>query len=274
LGKAFIAEKFVRALINETSDRPLELHPDVVQFLPEEGKKDISVEQVRKNRLRLYERPQFASRIVAFLPKLDRLNSAGYNALLKVMEEPPVDAVFVSVAENLSQIPDTILSRTVRVPMRLVSQTTIQAGLQARGMPADEAQERAAASRGRPGLALCPEDEGAAFVRILEQYVKGPEVGHRLAAADGLRQACESESDPAATWLRALQSGTEILRKVFASEPRRSMILAQGLVDAMAAVNSAVSPHLMLQAAALQASRDRLNLPNIYPRYFPLSLVL
>jgi hypothetical protein len=274
VGKAMLAEKFVRALVEEGSARELNLHPDVVMFATEEGKKDISVEQVRKNRLRLYERPQLAKRVVAFLPKLDRLNETGFNALLKVMEEPPAEAVFIAVAESLTRVPATILSRTVCVPLGLVPQKEIQKGLEARGLTLKEAEARALASRGRPGLALQEENGLEVYASAARQFVVGPTVGHRLAAAEKLRQACESQEDVAAAWSAALESCLLALRQGLVTQTRLALILAQGVADAKASINGSIQPRFMLDAASLQASRDFLPMPTLYPKYFPLSLTI
>jgi replication-associated recombination protein RarA len=272
VGKSLLAEKFVRTLVGEESDKDLNLHPDVVMFLPEEGKKDISVEQVRKNRFRLYERPQLAERIVAYVPRLDRLNESGFNALLKVMEEPPVSAVFVSVADNLSRIPATILSRTVNVPLGLVPSQTIKQGLLARGLSAEEAEAKSKVCRGRPGLALEQDGTDLEFAPWAEQYASGATLGHRLAAAEKLKNSCDSSEDTASAWSHALEACMSALRPSYRTSTRQALILAQGIADAVAAIGGPLSPRLMLDAAALQAARNRLCLPDIYPRYFPLSL--
>jgi len=274
VGKSLLAEKFVRTLVGDqlgwlTSDKDLNLHPDVVMFLPEEGKKDISVEQVRKNRVRLYEKPQLAERIVAFVPRLDRLNESGFNALLKVMEEPPV-----SVAENMSRIPATILSRTVNVPLGLVPRQTIEQGLLARGMSAEEAGSRSKACRGRPGLALSDGDADQEFAPWAQQYAVGTTLGHRLNASEKLKNVCDSHEDAAAAWSQALEACMLALRHSYRTSTRQALILAQGVADAVAAIGGPLSPRLMLDAAALQAARNRLCLPDLYPRYFPLSLTM
>lgn len=272
VGKSTIAEKFVRALAGNTDLKDLNLHPDIVIFAPEEGKKDISVEQVRKNRLRLYQRPQISKRVIAFLPKLDRLNETGFNALLKVMEEPPADAVFVAVAENLARVPSTILSRTVCVPLGLVPQKEIQKGLVARGLDPKEAEGQSIVCRGRPGLAIEPDESRGAYFEAAQQFAQGSSVGHRLAASEKLRQICESNEDVAGAWINALEVCMQTLRSELVSKTRESLILAQGVTDAMACVGGSVQPRFMLDAAALQASRDHLPLPTLYPKYFPLSL--
>lgn len=274
VGKTTVAEKFVRALIGGNAVKDLNLHPDVVMFAPEEGKKDISVEQVRNNRLRLYQRPQIAKRVVAFLPKLDRLNEAGFNALLKVMEEPPAEAVFVSVAENIARIPSTILSRTVCVPLGLVPQKEIILALESKGVGLDEAKEKSSSCRGRPGLAFEADESHEIFVEAALQFVKGPTVGHRLAASEKLRQTCEASQDAAAAWTAALEACVLVLRQELVLNTRQSLILSQGVSDALISINGPVQPRFMLDAAALQVSRNNLPMPGLYPRYFPLSLTM
>jgi hypothetical protein len=272
VGKTTVAEKFVRGLVGGTELADFNLHPDIVVFAPEEGKKDISVEQVRKNRLRLYSRPQIAKRTVAFLPKLDRLNETGFNALLKVMEEPPADAIFISVAENLARIPSTILSRTVCVPFGLVPQKEIKNALESRGLKPEEAEERSNICRGRPGLAIEPDEGSGAYLEAARQYVKGSTVGHRLAASEKLRQFCDSSEDAASAWMSVLEACMQVLRLELSSKTHEALILAQGIADARSCINGAIQPRFMLDAAAMQAARGRLPMPSFYPRYFPLIL--
>lgn len=272
LGKNLVAERFVRALAGTDTEKNLRLHPDIVVFEAEEGKKEVSVKQVREARSRLYARPQFAPRMVAYLPCADRLNDEGFNALLKVMEEPPADAVFVGVAENLSRIPATILSRMVRVPFRLVPHDEIVIGLKSRGLTQDSAQTKADTARGRPGFALLDEDPFAPFRAAAEKYAIGPKVGNRLAAIERMHKACESCEDANAAWRDALESCMQAVRGLWLTDSRTAYVLGQGIADATSALGGPLGPRPMLEAGALRVGMDRLPTPNIYPKIFPLSL--
>ncbi len=272
IGKNLLAQKFVRALLDYPETPDLQLHPDVVLFMPEEGKRDVSVEVVRKNRLRLQERPQLSKRVVGFLPQLDRLNEAGYNALLKIMEEPPADGVFVGVAEKISHLPATIISRSVCVPLSLVPRLEMIDGLMAGGLSAKQAESLASKSRGRPGLALAEDDETLDFEDMARAYVAGPSIGHRLSAVDRIREVCESQEDPLAAWNNALTACSVEIGRLWPKEVLVKLILAQGVADALSVVGGAVSPHLMLSAAAIRAPGQKIILPGLWPRYFPLSL--
>jgi len=274
VGKALIAERFVRAMAGVDEDRDLHLHPDIVLFESEEGKKEVSVKQVRELRARLYSRPQFAPRMVAFLPHLDRLNDEGFNALLKVMEEPPAAAAFVGVAENTSRIPATILSRMVPVPFKLVPQAEIVQALVKDGISREVALVRARASRGRPALALTDSDQLEVYRKSAQKYALGPKVGNRLAAADELSKLCESTDDVAASWNDALEACTDAVRGLLAKDGLAALTLGQGIADAFGCIGGAASPRIMLDAGALNIERNIIPRPNFYPKTFALSLTL
>jgi DNA polymerase-3 subunit delta' len=71
------------------------------------------------------------------------------NKLLKLIEEPPADTIFILAAENESQILSTILSRTQLVRLRPLHPVEIEAALELReGAPAKRAQQVAAICHG------------------------------------------------------------------------------------------------------------------------------
>ena len=86
-------------------------HPDVRRVVPEEGKQTISVRQIRQTRADAYVRPNEAARKVYVIEDADRLNAAGQNALLKVLEDGPEYAAFLLIARNAGQLLPTVRSR-------------------------------------------------------------------------------------------------------------------------------------------------------------------
>lgn len=86
-------------------------HPDIVTVAPEEGKKNISVAQIRSVRAEAYVKPHMAKRKVFIINKADTMNEQAENALLKVLEEPPGDIIFILIAESSATFLDTIISR-------------------------------------------------------------------------------------------------------------------------------------------------------------------
>ncbi len=86
-------------------------HPDLMVTAPEDGKKNISVAQIRALRAEAYVKPHLARRRVFLLDRADTMNEQAQNALLKVLEEPPGAAVFLLVAESKAALLETVLSR-------------------------------------------------------------------------------------------------------------------------------------------------------------------
>lgn len=88
-------------------------HPDIEILGPEDGKKNISVSQIRALKSETYVKPHMSSRRVFIIDKADTLNEQSQNALLKVLEEPPGAVVFILIAETKASFLETIISRCV-----------------------------------------------------------------------------------------------------------------------------------------------------------------
>ena len=65
------------------------------------------------------------------------MHPAGANSLLKTLEEPPADAVFILVSTNPQRLLSTILSRCQRVPLQRLGQAELKAHLQGLGVGAE-----------------------------------------------------------------------------------------------------------------------------------------
>ncbi|MFC5077192.1 DNA polymerase III subunit delta' [Vibrio thalassae] len=86
-------------------------HPDVHYVLPEKDKKSLSVEQIRQANKWAIESSQFGHYRVIVIPQADRMNPSAANALLKTLEEPPAQCVFILSTENTKLLLPTIRSR-------------------------------------------------------------------------------------------------------------------------------------------------------------------
>jgi DNA polymerase-3 subunit delta' len=87
-------------------------HPDVYEITHELNSGSIKIEQVRELQQRVYQTPHSEYRFVLIHP-VDQLNNASANALLKIIEEPPKQVVFILIAEQNTVSP-TLLSRCQR----------------------------------------------------------------------------------------------------------------------------------------------------------------
>lgn len=86
-------------------------HPDLLLILPEEGKKDIGVGQIRELAEFLSLNSFSGSGRVAIIPQAEALTLSASNALLKTLEEPAAGATLLLTACSPGSLLPTIRSR-------------------------------------------------------------------------------------------------------------------------------------------------------------------
>ena len=128
---------------------------DWLQFIGAENKQgNITAHEcsdiIRKMNLKSFESEYKI--LIMWMPEL--LGKEG-NKLLKLIEEPPPNTLFILVAENDSLILPTILSRTQLIKIPQLSSLDIESALELRqGIPMQKAQQVAAISSGNYHEAL------------------------------------------------------------------------------------------------------------------------
>ena len=101
------------------------VHPDYKIVAPQiEGNKSgqIKVDQIRELVPFMMHKPARGGWRVAIIDSMDDVNLNGANALLKLLEEPPEQAVLFLIASNIGDLPPTIRSRCRLI--RMTSLTT------------------------------------------------------------------------------------------------------------------------------------------------------
>lgn len=192
VGKDTVALRFAAGLLGGATDeraRRLALiraHPDL-RVLEPEGATSLGVDQAREVVSRASMTPVEAPRSVFLFPDAGAMTEQAANALLKTLEEPSAQVVFLLVAESEDDFPPTVASRCRSVHMGRVPLADIVAALVARGLPEDAASGVALVSGGRPGLALAlmSQPEVARFremwLAIPSQVTPHPGDGQKLA---------------------------------------------------------------------------------------------
>ena len=84
----------------------------------------------------------------------EKMNASIANKLLKLLEEPPSQTVFLLVSERPDELLSTILSRTQRIQIPRLPNETVAAALVQKGVPSDTATEIARIANGSYLLAL------------------------------------------------------------------------------------------------------------------------
>lgn len=86
-------------------------HPDLIHLVPEKLNGIIKIDQIRLLQQSIFTQPQLGTRRGVIINPAEKMNGAAANALLKILEEPPKNTYFVLIAEQISTIPPTIISR-------------------------------------------------------------------------------------------------------------------------------------------------------------------
>lgn len=130
------------------------IHPDIHFLEPLPDKRDISIDQVRELNQQLTIWPLEGQRRICLIEPTERLSEQAANALLKTLEEPPGNALFLLLTNQADLLLPTIRSRCQHLRFGLLSETVILELLQQQGYPPDQAQQMASLAEGSISKAL------------------------------------------------------------------------------------------------------------------------
>ncbi|WP_428775975.1 DNA polymerase III subunit delta' [Vibrio sp.] len=86
-------------------------HPDYHLVQPEKEGKTISVDQIRQCNRWAQESSQLSGKRLIIIQPAQMMTESAANALLKTLEDPPAQCIFILLAERSSQLLPTIVSR-------------------------------------------------------------------------------------------------------------------------------------------------------------------
>ena len=127
-------------------------HPDVHTVTPE--KNVIRVEQIRQLTDELSLASYEGGMKIAIVERADTMNESAQNALLKTLEEPSGDALFLLLTDAPGALLPTITSRCLQVRFRCLEPEDCARVLAGRGIGEERARLLAALSQGSVGRAL------------------------------------------------------------------------------------------------------------------------
>ncbi|HEY7755659.1 MAG TPA: AAA family ATPase [Actinomycetota bacterium] len=202
-GKQLAARAFAAALLCKVGgcgacrDCRLALddkHPNEVVVEPEG--RDIHVDTVRSEIWHpAYRTAPEPGRKVFLIREADRLNPAAADVLLKVLEEPPADAVLMLLSARPDELPETVLSRCHVVAFLPLSEAFVVEALTAEGAERSRAELAARLSGGNLGRArrVAMADDGLAFRETAREAIELADRGPAgaLEAADRVLAAAE-----------------------------------------------------------------------------------
>ncbi len=110
VGKSYLVGSIAKKILQTTSS------PDLLII----SGQPISIDDVRRSIDFSITRPANSYKILIF-DGIDSMSKGAINAMLKLVEEPPVDMYIFLIAWNLYNIPQTIRSRCLKIHMRRAS---------------------------------------------------------------------------------------------------------------------------------------------------------
>ena len=157
LGKTTVALKFTKLILNKS----LGHHPDLFELKLQEGKKDISIDQVRDWQHWLTFKSFTNGYKVGIIRQAENLNEESSNALLKTIEEPTIRTILILISSASEQLLPTIISRSQKIHFLRVGTKEIASAISQRVDDSKKLKEILAFSLGRPGLAIkfCEDEE-------------------------------------------------------------------------------------------------------------------
>ncbi len=149
-------------------------HPDAFFYGLLEGKKQLSIDQIRELSDRLQLTSQFGEHKVAIIDRAETMTIAACNALLKTLEEPSAGSVIILVVSRADRLPTTIRSRCQLIPFSVPDSTQTSTWLNSVGNCSQETINLAMeASGGMPLIAqsLIQSESLLDFNRVCEQLM-------------------------------------------------------------------------------------------------------
>lgn len=190
IGKGTITHHLAADLLGKAAES-LENYPYIKVIAPD--KQSISIDSVRDlqqfAKLKVPAASQSISRI-AIIEQAELLSIEAQNALLKLLEEPPIDTVLILAANNDQSLLPTIRSRVQTITVQEPTSEEIQKHFSNLAFNTAKVQQAYLMSGGLPGLmqALLSEDDEHPLVQAAQQARKILQVSpfERLVMVDTL----------------------------------------------------------------------------------------
>jgi DNA polymerase-3 subunit delta' len=178
-----------------------ERHPNILILEPSGpdilvGKDASDTNTARWFASRAYLTPPEPGRKIMVVVQADRLRIEAADVLLKVLEEPPLDTVFMLLSARPDDLPDTVRSRCQEISFPPLSESFVVETLVREGVDAERALLACRLAGGNLGRARRLARDGAwelefRQVALEAAHLAGRGVGEALAAAEDLLAAAK-----------------------------------------------------------------------------------
>lgn len=213
IGKATLAFALAREILSYTGDEPIErlseqiasgVHPNIFTLRRQPRDKGafysvIRVEDVRNVQQRMRQTRGRSGHRICVVDSIDDCNKNAANALLKILEEPPAETIFLLVSHRPGSLLPTIRSRCHAYALRNLSDDQVKQVLGNSGITTkqDNVEQAIRLAMGRPRRALeAIVMDGLGTLATLQNWLddtQGQTSATHLALADDIVKAGGAE---------------------------------------------------------------------------------
>ncbi len=187
-GKQHVAEVLTRTILGIELNKQLRQQPSVIYIEPQNNV--ISIDVIRELQTKLHLRTVGKSPIrrVVIIEAAHTMTIEAQNALLKMLEEPPEDTIFILTARSNRSVLPTVYSRTQHIELKLPSQSDVSTHFAKQGSSDAKLSSVLRLSGGRLGLTqtlLNDEQDSSIQDNITHvRQILGMSLFHRLQEID------------------------------------------------------------------------------------------
>lgn len=169
-GKGVVATNLAAALLSLAVDK-LETYPYFRVYTPDNNTISIDTARAITSFTKLKTAGRNDIRRVIIIEDAQAMTIEAQNALLKTLEEPPADTVFILTIANIANILPTILSRLQTITLRPLAQAAILDYFVSAGHDSQKITQYYHMSSGLPGLiyALLDDNENHPLAHSIQQ---------------------------------------------------------------------------------------------------------
>jgi DNA polymerase-3 subunit delta' len=164
IGKVMVAKVLSAALLcSHEGERPCGIcpscqqmiygnHPDFLLISPDGA--NIKIEQIRNLQQEAALAPYRSQRRVCIIDGAELMTTQAANSLLRILEDPPGEIIFILIAANRQMLLTTIISRCMAISFQPLADEILTQALMVKGYMPEQAEVAARLSGGRMGIAL------------------------------------------------------------------------------------------------------------------------
>ncbi|MCH2305375.1 MAG: AAA family ATPase [SAR202 cluster bacterium] len=166
VGKTTLAFDMARMFNCESNDKPCSsctqcvridrnVHSDVRYLVPNSSTDFIGIKHVKELKSEVYLKPYEGKNRIVIIDQIHRLTKEASNSLLKILEEPPENVIFILLTNKFKSVLPTIVSRCRIFQLKTTSRDVISLHVTNNFSINDEmVKEISAISEGRLGWAI------------------------------------------------------------------------------------------------------------------------